>query len=532
MRCGEAVVRLLEKYDVDTVFGIPGAHNLSLYRGLTHSPITHVQARNEQGAAFMADGYGRASGRPGICSVISGPGITNAATPLGQAYADSIPMLMISASTPSHTHGKGWGVLHEILDQDAVTKPITALTATAAVPADLPVLIGEAFSIFGSQRPRPVHISIPVDVGDALVDEEWETVPIPPKPSPDLDGIAQAAALLLKANTPCLYLGGGAVGAETAITAIAERLNATVLTSNAGKGIVPESNSLSVGGSIWRQPAQDHITTADVVLAIGTEIGETDSFIERLPLSGALIRIDIDPSKIDDLYLPEVGIVADAAEAAEALLAALGKGEPTVHDARERVAATKIEVAARLTGVERQHVVALEAIRRALPDDTILMNDIAQIVYTGSAMFPVDMSRTWHYPAGFCVLGCGVPDAIGAKLSFPNRPVASLVGDGGFMFTPQELITASELRLPIPVVIWSNGGLKQITDDMISQGIEPLGTQGANPDFVMLARSMGADGVRPESVSDLEQALTSALAADRPTVIELVEDSDWLVSAT
>ena len=261
---------------------------------------------------------------------------------------------------------------------------------------------------------------------------------------------------------------------------------------------------------------------------MGTEIGETDSFVERLPLSGALIRVDIDPSKINDLYEADVGIVADARATADSLLEELGTGPPRLNDAESRVAATKAAVLAGLNDVERQHVVALEAISRALPKDTILMNDIAQLVYTGSAMFSVETSRTWNYPAGFCVLGCGIPDAIGAKLAFPDRPVASLVGDGGFMFTPQELITASELGLPIPIVVWSNGGLKQITDDMVSQGMEPLGTGGVNPDFIMLAESMGANGARPGSVTAFEAALKSALVADRPTVIELVEDSDWL----
>jgi len=478
----------------------------------------------------MADGYGRASGRPGVCFVISGPGITNATTPLGQAYADSIPLLMISASPPTYTQGKGWGVLHEIIDQDAVTRPLTAITATIATPDEFPVLLGEAFSIFGSQRPRPVHISIPVDVADEFVEDEWEPVPIPPRPPPDVESVSRAAGLLLDADRPALYLGGGAIGADISITAIAERLNATVVTSNAGKGIVPESHRLSIGGSIWRQPTQEHLVAADVVLAIGTEIGETDSFTEKLPFTGALIRVDIDSSKIDDLYRADVGIVADAGATADALLDALGPGQPTVGDGEMRATATKTAVRERLTPVERQHVVALDAIRRAFPTDTILMNDIAQLVYTGSAMFPVEMSRTWNYPAGFCVLGCGLPDAIGAKLAFPGRPVATLVGDGGFMFTPQELITASELGLSIPIVVWSNGGLKQITEDMKSQGIEPIGTSGVSPDFVMLAESMGAHGVRPRSVEELEQTLESALNVDRPTVIELVEDSDWLTS--
>ena len=258
MICGEALVQLLEQYGIDTVFGIPGVHNLALYRGLGRSSITHVQARNEQGAGFMADGFARAGGRPGVCFVISGPGVTNAATPLGQAFADSIPVLMISAVTASHTHGQGWGALHEITDQEAVTRPLTAISATALSPEDLPALLGRAFTVFASQRPRPVHIGIPIDVLEMETDGNWKAVAPPARPSPDSKAVAAAARLLLDAARPSIYVGGGAVEAAASVTAIAERLNATVITSNAGKGVVPESHPLNVGGSIWRQPTQDH----------------------------------------------------------------------------------------------------------------------------------------------------------------------------------------------------------------------------------------------------------------------------------
>ena len=526
--CGEALIQLLENYGVDTVFGIPGVHNLEMYRGLTNSHITHVQARNELGAGFMADGYARASGRPGVALVISGPGVTNAATALGQAYADSVPLLLISAVSPSNTLGKGWGTLHEITDQEAVTRPLTALSATAMSPDDLPELIGQAFTIFASQRPRPVHISVPIDVAEATVDGTWETVTPPARPAPDPGAVDAAAKLLLEASSPSIYVGGGAIGADEAIVAIAERLNAAVFTSNAGKGIVPDSHPLNVGTSIWRRPAQDHLCAADVVLAVGTEIGETDSFVQRLPLAGKVIRVDIDPTKINDLYPASIGIVADAVATADAIVEALGDGDPTASGAADRVAATKGTFVAGLTDSEREHSVTLAAIRRALPPDAIVMNDMTQLVYTGSAMFPVESSRLWHYPAGYCVLGFGVPGAIGARLAMPERRVATMVGDGGFMFTPQELIVASQLGLPIPIIIWNNDGLNQITDNMKDRNITPLGTDGVNPDFMKLAESMGAYGVRPESIDGLESAIRDALDADRPTVIEVMAGSTWL----
>jgi len=191
--CGQALIRLLEQYEVDTVFGIPGVHNLTLYQGLADSTIRHVQARHEQGAGFMADGYARATGKPGVCILISGPGVTNATTPLGQAYADSIPVLLISSVTAAYTLGKGWGCLHEITNQQAVTAPLTALSATALSPEDLPELIGQAYAIFKSARPRPVHISIPLDVLSMPTKGNWSPRKTPSRPMPNLDALNAAA---------------------------------------------------------------------------------------------------------------------------------------------------------------------------------------------------------------------------------------------------------------------------------------------------------------------------------------------------
>ncbi len=530
MNCGEALVQLLEKYGVDTVFGIPGVHTLDLYQGLAHSNIKHVQARHEQGAGFMADGYARASGKPGVCMIITGPGVTNVATALGQAYADSIPVLLISSNNATYTLGKGWGCLHEIPDQQAVTTPLTAMSATALSPEDLPELIGQAFSIFASSRPRPVHIAIPTDVLAQSTAGSWKPRTPPSRPMPEETAVHNAAHLLTQAKYPAIYIGGGAIEAAESLTKLAEHLQAGVITSNAGKGIVPDNHPLNLGGSIWRSATQKYLSEADVVLAIGTELSETDSFIERLDISGKLIRVDIDVSKINDLYPAEVGIVADAQATAVKLLAAVqGNGRSSTSGAaQERINHARQAVMQELSSVEKQHVVGLNAVRRALPEDTILMGDITQMVYTGSFAFPVNRPRCWHYPAGFCTLGCGLPDAIGAKMVLPNRPVAVIAGDGGFMFTVQELITAVELKLSLPIILWNNGGLNQIKDDMLSRKIPPIGVTGINPDFMQLAKAFGAHGVQPNSVEELETAVADALQTPVPTIIEIVQDAAWL----
>lgn len=527
--CGIVLIRLLEKYGVDTVFGIPGVHTLELCRGLDGSSIQHVQARNEQGAGFMADGFARISGRPGVCMGISGPGVTNALTAIGQAFADSIPVLMISSDAASHTLGKGWGALHEVPCLTDVTAPLTAMSATAMRPDDLPELIGKAFSIFASERPRPVHISIPLDVLAQSTDGDWEPVTLPDRALPNAAQIENAAKLLASAKRPMIYAGGGAVDAGQDLLRLAEALSAPVITSNAGKGSVPDSHPLVLGGGIVRPEIQNFISTADVVLAIGTELAETDSFVERLNITGKVIRVDIDPRKINDLYPADIGIIGDADAAAKALVETRINIEGSDPELSGEVGHLKKQILLDVTESERQHIKCLNVLREVLPAETVIAGDIAQLVYTGSFAFPVEAPRLWHYPAGFCTLGCGLPNGIGGKLALPDAPVLVLAGDGGVMFTIQELVTAAELRLSLPIIIWENGGLKQIQDDMKTAKIPLVGVTGMNPDFTALARSCGCLAVSAETAAQLKAQVKDALVADLPIVITVAEGSDWLL---
>lgn len=527
---GEAAIGLLAEYGVETVFGIPGVHTLEMYRGLAAENIRHVQARNEQGAGFMADGYARASGRPGVAVVISGPGVTNALTAIGQAWADSVPVLLLSAETATHTHGKGWGALHEIPDQPAVTSPLTAFSARAGSPDEVPRLIHRAFSVFASERPRPVHISIPIDVQAQAVESEWSPEELPSPPSPDDDEINRAVQLLVAAKRPLVMIGGGATGAATPIRELVATLGASVIASAAGKGVVPDDSPVSLSAGTIRLEVRDHLEKADVVMAIGTELAETDSFVERLPLPDNLIRVDIDPSKIGDYYPAAVGIVADAALAIEAMNERLVDVSPAANrsDLEADVATAREEISANLDLSQQRHVRLLRHLREIVAEDAVVMGDICQVVYTGAFAYDARLPRTWHYPAGFCTLGCGLPDAIGAKLALPDRDVICLVGDGGVMFTIQELMTASELGLPIPVIVWDNDGYKQIRDDMRASGIPPIGVDGLSPDFIAMAQAMGAYGVRASSKDELTGAVLGAFGSDRPTVITVREGEGWL----
>ncbi|MYK31604.1 MAG: decarboxylase, partial [Boseongicola sp. SB0670_bin_30] len=261
MTCGEATMRLLARYGITTAFGIPGVHTLDLCRGMTNGTaakgdnagtIRHVQVRNEQGAGFMAEGWARATGEVGLAVVISGPGVTNASTAVAQCHADSLPMLLISAEPDRSTIGKGWGVLHEITEQRRVTEPLCAYSGTAMRASDVPEMLARAFSNLSSKRPRPCHISLPLDVQAEIVEEDWLPAPLPGRPSADPEQVAEAAALLGGAENPLILVGGGAVGASPDMTAIAEATGAIVVASTAGKGIVPDDHPQSLSGSSVR----------------------------------------------------------------------------------------------------------------------------------------------------------------------------------------------------------------------------------------------------------------------------------------
>jgi 5-guanidino-2-oxopentanoate decarboxylase len=445
--CGEALMQLLEAYGVTTVFGIPGEHTLELYRGIEKSNLRAVTPRNEQGASFMADGYARVTGEPGVCTLITGPGVTNAATGIGQAYADSIPMLVISSANDSPSLGRGWGRLHETTDLCAITRPITAFSEMVLDPVELPGLVARAFEVFRSQRPRPVHIAIPLDVMEM--------------PVPALFEINAAAELLIKAKKPLMVVGGGAQMASAGVSALAERLNAGVIASNAGKGVVSDRNPLSLGGGIISPAIQRYLASADVVLAIGTELAEADSFIYDLKIRGK-----IDPARFRDAFPAEVEILGDARVACQQLLTVLdGRSLKSAgRDTARELAELRENQAADYSAVENQHIVLLDALRKLLPDDAIVFGDITQLVYTGTAAMNTYLPRTWFYPAGFGTLGCALPGAIGSKLALPDRTAVALVGDGGFMFTVNELATAVEEKLSIPIVIWHNHSYAMIRD--------------------------------------------------------------------
>jgi 5-guanidino-2-oxopentanoate decarboxylase len=530
MTCAEAVMRLLSAYGVDTVFGMAGTMTVELYRGIALAGIRHVQCRNEQGASLMADGYARATGKPGVCTIIAGPGVTNAATGIAQAYCDSQPMLVLSGGTPTLTHGKGWGAIHELDDQAAVTAGFTAFSAMIRYPEELPEWIARAYALFRGSRPRPVHLSLPRDVLPLPVEVDWKTRRTPSLPMPDPLAIEEAADRLAQAKRPLILVGGGALGTRQALSDIAERIGAAVLSTNAGKGILPHSHPLSLGCSLLQEASQQALADADVVLLVGSEVSAGDHFLSKLDISGDIIRIDIDPTELTSMYSAAVPIQADARAAMLALSAALSKRNSTAQRSQPQIRVRDVLArnAAKLTDIEKQHMRVWQILRSALPADAIVMGDASQIVYTGCFAMPMEMELCWHYSGTYCSLGVALPMAIGAKIGAPHRPVMAVAGDGGIMFTINELATAAEERLALPVIVWNNDALKEIVDQMDRREIPRIGVEPKSPDFLRLAESLGCYAARAASAENLAQCVRSALVADRPSLIEVRQDSPWL----
>ena len=536
--CGEVLVNLLEGYGVDHVFGIPGVHTVELYRGLAGSSIRHITPRHEQGAGFMADGYARTRGKPGVCFIITGPGMTNITTAMGQAYADSIPMLVISSVQSRDQLGGGRGKLHELPNQSALVSGVAAFSHTLMSAADLPQVLARAFAVFESARPRPVHIEIPLDV---LVEPADFLLPGRPvrgsRAGAAPQAVAQMAERLAGAKRPLILAGGGALAAGAALARLAEHLQAPVALTINAKGLLPASHPLQIGSTQSLPATRELVAEADVVLAIGTELAETDydvTFKGGFEIPGSLLRIDIDPDQTVRNYLPELALVADAELAAEALLAALQAQPQPVRESTwgvARVSNLRQTLAAGWDQPTLSQTRLLSAILERLPN-AVLVGDSTQPVYTGNLTLDMDQPRRWfNASTGYGTLGYALPAAMGAWLGSAEQigqraPPVCLIGDGGLQFTLPELASAVEAQVPLIVLLWNNQGYEEIKKYMVNRAIEPVGVDIHTPDFIGVARALGAAAEHVTDVKQLQAALGQAVERKGPTLIQ-VDQNQW-----
>ena len=508
---GEALVGLLEGYGVEHIFGIPGVHNIEMYRALPRSRIKHILPRHEQGAGFMADGYARATGKPGVCFTISGPGVTNILTPLGQAWSDSSNVLVISTALDVASAAQGRGRLHEMISQIDAAKSVTQHIRRAYTGQDVQNALAETFARFASARPRPAYIEIPLDVLSQPAGGGWNAVNLPSRALAIDAQIVAAATKLNGAKRPCIILGGGAQGAGAAALKIAEALQAPIVTTVAGKGVVPSDHPLVWGSRLMLEATRELLMKSDCILAVGTELSETDHWALDFAITAHLIRIDLDPASLARPHAAEIAILGDAVDALSRIAAQVKS-----HGGKANFSLPTTD-----TPLRKQLTRMLSVIREALPHDCVVASDMTQIAYAANEVFPMFEPRTWLHPSGFGTLGFGLPTAIGAKFGVGEKPVAALAGDYGLQYTLNELGTAVEHKLPIPILLWNNDALGQIRDNMVDAGIQPNAVTLLNPDFQMLAKAYGARAAQPENLLALSKAIAAALKADGPTLIEM-----------
>lgn len=505
MTGGQAMAAALAAEGVEHVFGIVGTHNCPLYDGLHSTPsVQAVTVRHEQGAAMMAAGYARASGRIAACFVVPGPGLTNALTGMGMAYSESTPLLMVGGQNNLAQLDREGAHFHELQDSLAVARAVSGYTARVAAVADLPKAVREAFRMMRSRRPRPAYIEVPLDVQVGQADVTLPAAEIYSRPAADADAISRAAALLSRAERPFIYAGGGveSAGATAYLAAVAEKLGAPVVTSVFGRGAISDRHPLALGDGWGRLPLyEDLLAQADAVLVVGSRIDVVSDVNVGARFPSRIVQIDIDPLVVGQRRPVDVGIVADAASALASLSAVLPDRASArcwfdVEGFRARKRAWLTERAGPVLSI-------IDDLRASLPDDAIVVDDLTLVGYWMPIMFDTYEPRTSVHPGTYGTLGYALPAAIGAKLACPRQTVVSISGDGGFLFSLQELATARALNLDLVNLVFNDnafGAIRTYQDRMFASRY--VGTELANPDFVKLGEAFGVHTARvtPDAV--------------------------------
>lgn len=520
MTGGEAIVQSLIAHGVDTLFGLPGVQNDYLYNALydARDQIRVIHPRHEQGAGYMALGYALSTGNVGVCSVVPGPGFLNASAALATAYSINARMLYLVGQIPSYHIGRAYGYLHEIPDQLGMLRTLTKWADRIDSPAQAPERVGEAFYQLLSGRPRPVGLECAPDV----LSRQTEVDITPPAreirhPPVDADAVAAAAEHLAAARNPLIFVGSGAIEAANAVRHLAELLQAPVVSTRSGHGILSSDHPLSL------RPPEAHVLwrDADVVLSIGSRMhrpllhwGVDDDL--------TLIQIDIDPAEIGRMARPTLGITARAEDVVPALVATLSQAKIERPARAEELAALREEIAGQIAHIEPQ-LSFLRAIRAALPRDGFLVDDFTQVGYVSRYVTPVHAPRTFISPDYQGTLGWSFAVALGVKVANPDKPVLAVVGDGGFMFNVQEVATAVQHGIATVTVIFNDGAygnVKRMQKENYDGRV--IATDLQNPDFLKLAESFGAQGLRVHEPDELEDAIRAGFAkTDGPTLIEV-----------
>jgi acetolactate synthase I/II/III large subunit len=519
MTGGQALVRSLKQYDIDTIFGLPGVQLDNTFDALyeEQDAIKVLHTRHEQATAYMAFGYAASTGKVGTCLVVPGPGLLNATAALSTAYACNAPVLCLSGQIQSDLIEKGLGMLHEIPNQLQMIRSVTKWAARANHPTEVPELIREAFKQLQTGRIRPVEFEMAPDIMGLEADVELlDPVTSYPEQEPDPDAIRAAAELLANAKNPVIFAGGGTLDAGEELLNLAETLQAPVVMSSSGRGSISDHHYLAqnmVGGQeLW--------VDADVVLAVGTRFTQP---LTRWGIDDSVkvIRMDVDPEEIERVSKPAVGIVTGAKTGLGQLANSVSTLGGKRASRKDELEALKEKVADMLFEVQPQASYA-EVLREELPDDGIMVSEMTQMGYFSSVGFPVYNPRTFVNAGYQGTLGFGYATALGVQVAHPDKKVISINGDGGFMFTVQELSTAVRHNIPLVAIVFSDGAygnVRRIQKE--SYGGRTIASDLLNPDFQKLADAFGVAPFRAETPEALRSAITEAYDIDGPSLIEV-----------
>ncbi len=521
---GAQISHMLKDRGVTHIFGIPGVHNQEMYRGIEEAGLTHILARHEQGAGFMADGYARASGQPGVCYVITGPGLTNIMTPMGQAYSDSVPLLVISSCLDETAATRGQ--LHQMKDQRAAAASVCDWSQEARTAEAAYALIDRALVQFDTTRKRPKHIQIPIAALEARCTPDWqmtESIVLTNAPGARTD-VKYAADKLKEAKKPVFIFGGGATAAQIDAERLLEKTGAASFCTYAGRGVVSPDNALSFGSSLARRESSAVLKSADLLVLLGTDLAEVDLWRSQLGHDCETIIVNTDPEVLARSKRSDRPILADC----KAFLIAVGQRLEN-HEKRSEWTAEEVsgyrkkwraEIEAERPGI----VPVADALRDCLPEGTMIYSDMTQFAYAAKEVWDMDRPGHWHHPTGFGTLGYATPAAIGGALARPGLPTMAIIGDYGFQYTVQELATAVELELSLPIFLWDNGKLGEIEESMIRAQIAPNAVHQRNPDFLKLAEAYGAAAAAPKTLTEMQEVVQAAFHTGRPTVIRVPPD--------
>lgn len=517
------LVESLLAQGLDTLFGIPGVGTLAVYDAFVdHPELRHIEVRHEQAAVFMADGYARASGGIGVAFTSNGPGALNTVTAMATAFNDSAAVLHIISENPPEVRKKGLGHFHDISDQFGIFRPVSDYMAQVRLPSEIPEAVRAAVFALRSRRPRPALIEV---ANEAFTTGAAVEIPGPARrvtPPLDRSELARAAEMIASAERPLVWAGGGVAtpAASAALTRLAERLGAPVITTQKGKGAMSHAHPLHLGNWANEPPVRDLIGSCDVLVAVGTRFSYFPTGGWSLTLPPVIVQIDLDPTEIGRNYRVAAGLVGDAEEALNAIESELtGIGHQPLPWRDDEVAAV-MEAVWRAIGdpVEAE---VLQRIRDALPAESLVFNDPTTLAFWARSMWKSDRPRTWFVPSGFGTLGFALPASIGAKVARPGVPSVAIIGDAGVMFTIQDLMTAVQEGIPSMVIVFNDEGYgveRRHQDHLYGRR---SGVDIRPPDFVALAKSFGAEGVRVADLGGIGRAVSESLEADRPVLIEV-----------